>query len=116
MPLPTREERAGERVYRESSESDIKDRRSFRRGAIRKSGDAGDAANNLANIVQDGVGAMRPTGQHSATPREYASPNQSGPGTPDLVVGVAAGVAMVAEAVRAARARRRRRKEHDGNE
>jgi hypothetical protein len=84
---------------------------------IRKSGNAADATHNLSNIVQEGVGAIRPTGQHTeARSDDYARPSQSHSAIPDLVVGVAAGFAVIAEAVRAMRERVRKKKEHGGNE
>jgi hypothetical protein len=84
---------------------------------VQKSGDVVDSVNNLAEIVQEGVGVTRPTGQQATTPRGgYAGPGQPGSGSPDLVVGLAAGVAMVAEAVRAARKRARKKRERGGND
>jgi hypothetical protein len=116
MPLPTHEERAGERVFRE-----LPDRKSsgdqYRSEAVQKSGDVNDALNNLSNIVQEGVGVTRPTGQHALPPRGgYHAPNQPGPAAPDLVVGVAAGAAMIAEMFRAARKRSKGRKGKSGND
>jgi hypothetical protein len=118
MPEPTHEERAGAQVYKATQDDNPSDRRKYRGAYVRKSGKVGDALNNITTIVQEGVGAAKPTGQHVVAPRgEYVNPTaQTGPATPDLIMGVAGGVVMAAEAVRAGRrARAKRKKERDGN-
>jgi hypothetical protein len=115
MPAPTYEERAGERSARE-----LPDRRSrgqrYRANAVKETGDVADAVNNLADIVHAGVGASRPSGQRVGTSAgDYYRPDQSGPGAPDLALGIAAGAAVFAEAVRVTRDWLRR-KRHRGDE
>jgi hypothetical protein len=118
MPEPTHEERAGAQVYKATQDDNPSDRRKYRGAYVRKSGKVGDALNNITTVVQEGVGVTKPTGQHVVAPRgDYVnSAAHAGPAAPDLVMGVAGGVAMAAELVRAGRrARAKRKKEHDGN-
>jgi hypothetical protein len=115
---PAPSERAGARVHKATQDDSPSDRRRYRGALYRQSGKFDDAVNNVTTIVEDGVGVIRPTGQHVVAPEgDYAAPaGHSGAATPDLVVGVASGVAMIVEAVRAGRrARAKRRREHDAN-
>jgi hypothetical protein len=117
MPLPTHEERAGERVVRE-----IPDKRTlkeqYRVEGVQRSGDTVDSIDNMTTIVRRGLGVGRPTGQHTAAPQgEHYAETPPEAATSDPVVGMAAAAAVLAEAGRRARAAtaRLRKKEHNGN-
>src|SRR5690242_6950377 len=115
MPEPTHEERAGARVYKETAARKT-DRQQYREEAVRNAGDTADAIDNTYTEVQAGLGIVRPTGQHTGQPRgDYATQERPAAGSPDPFVGLAAGVAVIAEAARVARARAARRRRRDGN-
>jgi hypothetical protein len=117
MPEPTHEERAGARAHKATQDDDPTDRRKYRRAYVRKSGKVGDAVNNISTMVQEGIGVTKPTGQHALEPRgdQATQAGQPGPAVPDLAMGLAAGVAVVAEGFRMARNRRRKRRRRRGN-
>lgn len=114
--MPTHEERAGARVYKEAQNPKESSER-YRAEAVRNFGKTGDAVKNVTTMVRDGMGSPRPTGQYTAAPRgDYYAQQPPGAASIDPVVGAAAGAFMVAETVRAVRrARARRKKERDGN-
>jgi hypothetical protein len=115
--LPTHNERAGARVYKETPDAKSSGEK-YRDEGIRNFGKTADAAKNVTTMVREGMGSPRPTGQHTAAPRgdDYYAQKPPGAASTDPVVGAAAGAFMVAETIRAVRrARARRRKERDGN-
>jgi hypothetical protein len=102
-------------VYRETPDR-RSDRAKYRNEAVHNAGDTADAVDNVYTIVRDGLGVVRPIGQHTETPRGGYSPqNQPSPGSSDPFVGLVAGAAMFAEAARVVRERRKRKKARDGD-
>jgi hypothetical protein len=117
MPLPTHEERAGERTFREIPDSKSDDDQ-YLDEAINNAPDTADATANIASIVQAGVNPVRPTGQHVEAPRggEYVTRDQPESGVGDLATGFVAVAAVVAHAKRQLRKRAERKRGDDGNE
>jgi hypothetical protein len=114
---PAPGERAGARVYKEVPETKSSGAK-YRSESIRNFDRTTDAVKNVTTMVREGIGPLRPTGHYVSVPRgDYAAQQPPGALSNDPVVGAAAGIAMVAEAVRAARrARARRKRERDGSD
>jgi hypothetical protein len=117
MPLPTHEERAGERVYREIPDSKSDDDQ-YLDEAVGNAPDTADATANIASIVRAGVNPVPATGQHVEVPRggEYVTGDQPESGVADIATGFLAALAVVAQAKRKLRTRPQRKRDDDGDQ